>query len=40
MTQNLDGIGFAVATIMTLDRAIRNQGNSSSVYDDRGTLVL
>ncbi|OLS02564.1 terminase large subunit [Tissierella creatinophila] len=36
-TEKIDG---AVATIMALDRAIRNQGNTGSVYDDRGILVL
>ena len=36
-TEKIDG---AVATIMALDRAIRNEGNSGSVYDDRGILIL
>jgi len=36
-TEKIDG---AVATIMALDRAIRNKGNSGSVYDERGILVL
>lgn len=37
-TEKIDG---AVATVMALDRAIRNGGNgSSSVYDDRGILVF
>lgn len=36
-TEKIDG---AVATIMALDRAIRNQGNGGSVYDERGILVL
>lgn len=35
-TERIDG---AVATIMALDRAIRNE-NKSSVYDERGILVL
>ena len=35
-TEKIDG---AVATVMALDRAIRNEGNSGgSVYDDRGIL--
>lgn len=35
-TEKIDG---AVATVMALDRAIRNKGNSEgSVYDDRGIL--
>jgi hypothetical protein len=37
-TEKIDG---AVATVMALDRAIRNEGNNGgSVYDDRGILVL
>lgn len=37
-TEKIDG---AVATIMALDRAIRNQGNDGgSVYDERGILIL
>ncbi len=37
-TEKIDG---AVATIMTLDRAIRcGADNSESVYDNRGILVL
>ncbi|WP_143320984.1 terminase TerL endonuclease subunit [Clostridium sp. HBUAS56010] len=37
-TEKIDG---AVATIMALDRAIRNNGNNEgSVYDDRGILVF
>jgi phage terminase large subunit-like protein len=36
-TEKIDG---AVALIMALDRAIRNGGNSGSVYDERGILVL
>ena len=36
-TEKIDG---AVATVMALDRAIRNDGNSGSVYDDRGILVF
>ena len=36
-TEKIDG---AVATIMALDRAIRNEGNGGSVYDERGILVL
>jgi len=35
-TEKIDG---AVALIMALDRAIRNE-NKSSVYDDRGILIL
>ena len=36
-TEKIDG---AVATVMALDRAIRNEGSDGSVYDDRGILVL
>ena len=37
-TEKIDG---AVATVMALDRAIRNGGTGSgSVYDDRGILVF
>jgi len=37
-TEKIDG---AVATIMALDRALRNQGNrNDSVYDERGLLIL
>ena len=34
-TEKIDG---AVATIMGLDRAIRNEGSTGSVYDERGIL--
>lgn len=36
-TERIDG---AVALIMALDRAIRNNGSGGSVYDERGILVL
>lgn len=36
-TEKIDG---AVATVMALDRAIRNGQDSGSVYDDRGILVF
>jgi len=36
-SEKIDGV---VAMIMALDRAIRNQGNSGSVYDERGILML
>ncbi|NMA82921.1 MAG: terminase large subunit, partial [Epulopiscium sp.] len=36
-TEKIDG---AVALIMALDRAIRNEGSGGSVYDDRGILVF
>jgi phage terminase large subunit-like protein len=33
--EKIDGI---VATIMALDRCIRNKGDDHSVYDERGIL--
>lgn len=36
-TERIDG---AVALVMALDRAIRNQGTTDSVYNDRGIIVL
>ena len=36
-TEKIDGI---VAAIMALDRCIRNAGNTGSVYDERGLLIL
>lgn len=36
-TEKIDG---AIATVMALDRAIRNEGSDGSVYDDRGILVF
>ena len=36
-TEKVDGV---VALVMALDRAIKNQSAGSSVYDDRGLLVL
>ena len=36
-TEKIDG---AVALVMALDRAIRNQGSSESVYDSRGLLFI
>lgn len=35
--EKIDGI---VAAIMALDRAVRNQGDNGSVYDERGILLL
>ena len=35
-TENVDG---AVALVMALDRAMKNQ-NSASVYDERGMLII
>ena len=34
-TEKIDG---AVATVMALDRAIRNEGTTGSVYDERGII--
>ena len=36
-TERIDG---AVATVMALDRAIRNQGSTESIYNDRGIIVI
>lgn len=36
-TERIDG---AVATVMALDRAIRNEGSTDSVYNDRGIIVI
>lgn len=33
--KSTEKIDAAVATVMALDRAIRNQGSDGSVYDDR-----
>lgn len=38
--KSTEKIDAAVATVMALDRAIRNQGNEGSVYDGRGILVF
>ncbi len=38
--KSTEKIDAAVATVMALDRAIRNEGVSDSVYDTRGLLVL
>ena len=36
-TEKVDG---AVALVMALDRAMKNQASGNSVYDDRGLLIL
>lgn len=36
-TERIDG---AVALVMALDRAIRNKGNETSIYDSRGILII
>ena len=36
-TERIDG---AVATVMALDRAIRNEGSTDSAYNDRGIIIL
>ena len=36
-TEKVDG---AVALVMALDRAMKNQGAGGSVYDDRGLLII
>lgn len=37
LVEKIDGI---VATIMALDRCVRNKSNDGSVYDNRGILVI
>ncbi len=36
-TEKIDGV---IATIMALDRALRHEGETSSVYDERGLLCI
>ena len=36
-TERIDG---AVATVMALDRAIRNAANAASVYNERGIIII
>ncbi len=36
-TERIDG---AVATVMALDRAIRNNGSTDSVYNERGIIII
>ncbi len=36
-TEKVDG---AVALVMALDRALKNANEGTSVYDDRGFLIL
>lgn len=36
-TERIDG---AVATVMALDRTIRNEGSTDSVYDERGIVII
>ena len=36
-TEKIDGV---IAMIMALDRALRHEGTSSSVYDERGLLFI
>ena len=38
--KSIEKIDGAVALVMALDRAIRNQGSSESVYDSRGLLFF
>lgn len=38
--KSTEKIDVAVATIMALERAIRNQGSEGRVYDGRGILVF
>ncbi|MCI6360565.1 MAG: terminase large subunit [Eubacterium coprostanoligenes] len=36
-TEKIDGV---IATIMALDRAIKNEGSTESIYDERGLFVI
>lgn len=38
--KSTEKIDAAVATVMALDRAIRNEGSGSSIYDDLGIIVF
>ena len=38
--KSTEKIDAAVATVMALDRAIRNEGSKTSVYDERGLLFI
>ena len=38
--KSTEKIDAAEATVMALDRAIRNEGSDRSVYDDRGIIVF
>ncbi len=39
-SKSIEKIDGAVATVMALDRALRNQGTQTSVYDSRGLLFI
>lgn len=39
-SKSIEKIDGMVALIMGLDRAIRNEGNMGSVYDERGIITL
>ena len=39
-SKSIEKIDGSVATVMALDRALRNQGSSNSVYDSRGLLFI
>ena len=39
-SKSIEKIDGAVAMVMALDRALRNSGTSSSVYDSRGLLFI
>ncbi len=36
-TERIDG---AVATVVAFDRAIRNEGSTDNVYNERGIIVI
>ena len=38
--KSTDQIDGAASTVMALDRAIRNEGSTDSVYNERGIIVI
>ena len=38
--KSAERINGAVAIVMALDRAIRNEGSTDSVYNERGIIVI
>ena len=38
--KSIEKIDGSIALVMALDRAIRNQGTQTSVYDSRGLLFI
>lgn len=38
--KSTERIDEAIATVMALDRAIRSEGSTDSVYNERGIIVI